>query len=96
VAIEIGHGWPACGKLYAYKAIFSSFWKSLKTRMTRGRWGKISESPIYHEGAEETTAPRFIGITAAADDGAPISQLLTFELSVPPSSLRHFPVERPN
>ncbi len=84
--IEIKYGWPACGKLYAYKAIFSEFLEvseNLENDLAAGGARSANRLSIMKAAVKKTTAPRFIGITAAADDGAPISQLLTFGTECP-------------
>ncbi len=84
--IEIKHGWPACGKLYAYKAIFSEFLdvsESLERDLASGGARLANCLSNMKASVKKTTAPRFIGITAAADDGAPISQLLAFGTECP-------------
>jgi hypothetical protein len=84
--IKIEHGWPACGKLYAYKAIFSEFLdvsQNLASDLASGGARLAHRLAIMKAAVKKTTAPRFIGITAAADDGAPISQLLTFGTECP-------------
>ena len=82
--IKIEHGWPACGKLYAYEAIFREFLsvsEDLEDDLASGRM--VHRLANMKAAVKKTTAPRFIGITAAADDGAPISQLLTFGTECP-------------
>ena len=84
--IKIEHGWPACGKLYAYKAIFSEFLdvsQTLENDLAIGGARSANCLASMKAAVKKTTAPRFIGITAAADDGAPISQLLTFGTECP-------------
>lgn len=84
--LKIEHGWPACGKLYAYKAIFSEFLdvsQNLESDLASGGARLANRLAIMKAAVKKTTAPRFIGITAAADDGAPISQLLTFGTECP-------------
>ena len=84
--IKIEHGWPACGKLYSYKAIFSEFLdvsQNLENDLASGGTRSANRLANMKAAVKKTTAPHFIGITAAADDGAPISQLLAFGTECP-------------
>lgn len=84
--IKIEHGWPACGKLYAHKAVFSEFLdasENLASDLAARGTRLVNRLTKMKAAVRKTTAPRFIGITVAADDGAPISQLLTFGTECP-------------
>jgi hypothetical protein len=82
--IEIKYGWPGCGKLYSHREILDEFVSvagnlesDLKSGATFNRFERLKVA------AKKTTSPRLIGIRSSGDDGAPISQLLTFGTSCP-------------
>ena len=82
--IKIEHGWPACGKLYAYEPIFREFLAvshSLEADLASG--GTLHRLTNIEEAVKKQTTPRSVGITASADHGAPIAQLLTFGTECP-------------
>jgi len=81
-------GWPACGKLYAYRPIFDDFLhtadqylkQALEHPTQNHRMGALG---ILKSRAAKTVAPQVVGVTATGGDAAPVNLLVSFSTDDP-------------
>ncbi len=81
-------GWPACGKLYAYKPIFEDFLYTVDRELTRALEDRAQNQRMAALGilkarAAKAIAPHLAGVTATGGDAAPVNLLVCFSTVAP-------------
>jgi hypothetical protein len=81
-------GWPACGKLYAYRPIFDDFLYTAGQNLTqalehRTHNYRMDALGILKSRAAKTIAPHIAGVTATGGDAAPVNLLVCFSTDEP-------------
>lgn len=85
--IEVRYGWPACGKLFAWRDFFRNF---LATAVELESSFKLNSAPQrltvlgrLKECVRQTISPRLAGVMGAGGDAAPVNLLVCFSTAAP-------------